>query len=162
MPDEVEALVTLGDLEAAKALTEWLEQRGSELERPLARATAARCRGLVAAALGDGSGAQLLLEHALAEHGLVPQPFERARSLLVLGRIQRRMKKKAAARETRANPPLLVQRGRLIPPPPARAGSHCSQRLRMRRRRGTPDASVWPESLRILARRQESCFLEFS
>ena len=35
---------------------------------------------------------------ALVEHELVPQPFDRARTLLVKGEVERRMKQKAAAR----------------------------------------------------------------
>jgi DNA-binding CsgD family transcriptional regulator len=40
------------------------------------------------------------LERALQEHERIAQPFERARSLLVLGRIQRRAKQKRLARSS--------------------------------------------------------------
>jgi len=65
IPDEVEALVMLGELEQAKALTDWLAFRGRALDRPLARATASRCQGLITAALGDGSGALAYLDRAI-------------------------------------------------------------------------------------------------
>ena len=99
VPDEVESLVGLGELERAKELTEGLEEQGNERKRPLAIGTAARCRGLIAAALGDLPGAAIHLERSLHELHDVPQPFERARSFLIVGEIQRRMKKKAPARE---------------------------------------------------------------
>jgi len=100
VPDEVEALVSLGELEAAARLTDRLEEQGRALERPLALATAARCRGLTATSLGDLPGAMLHLQRALGEHERVAQPFELARTLLVLGEVKRRMKKKRPARET--------------------------------------------------------------
>jgi DNA-binding CsgD family transcriptional regulator len=99
VPDEVESLVGLGALEQAKELTEGLEEQGNERKRPLAIGTAARCRGLIAAALGDLPGAAIHLERSLDELHDVPQPFERARSFLLVGEIQRRMKKKTPARE---------------------------------------------------------------
>jgi DNA-binding CsgD family transcriptional regulator len=99
VPDEVEALVALGELEPAKALTERLEDQGKSLDRPLALATSARCRGLITAALGDLPGAARHLERSLEEHERLPQPFELARSLLVAGEVERRMKKKRSARD---------------------------------------------------------------
>ena len=53
VPDEIEALVALGRTDEARALLDWLEERGSALDRPSALAAAARCRGLLAAANGD-------------------------------------------------------------------------------------------------------------
>jgi DNA-binding NarL/FixJ family response regulator len=41
-------------------------------------------------------------EQALREHERMPGPFERARTLLALGEVQRRLKQKRAARETLA------------------------------------------------------------
>jgi DNA-binding CsgD family transcriptional regulator len=99
VPDEIEALAALGQTDEARAPLEWLEERGSALDRPSALAAAARCRGLLAAASGDGDAALAEFEQALAEHARVENPFERARTLLAFGATQRRMKKKAAARE---------------------------------------------------------------
>jgi DNA-binding CsgD family transcriptional regulator len=98
VPDDVEALVALGDLEAARALTDRLEERGRALDRPLALATATRCRALIAAALGDLPGALAHAEASLEYHARAPQPFDLARTRLVHGEILRRMKQKAGAR----------------------------------------------------------------
>jgi DNA-binding CsgD family transcriptional regulator len=97
LPDEIEALVTLGDLERARRFTEWLERGGKRLDRPLAVATGARCRALVAAAEGDLQLANAELERALTAHARLTMPFELARTLLVKGQIHRRGKQKRLA-----------------------------------------------------------------
>ena len=61
-------------------------------------ATGLRCRGLIAAADGELDAALAALEEAIAVHEQVPQPFERARTLLALGATQRRAKQRAEAR----------------------------------------------------------------
>ena len=99
VPDLVEALVAVDELEQAKALTEELEGRGRTFGRPLAVGTAERCHGLIAAALGDLPGAAMRLERSSQELQRVPQPFELARTWLMAGGIQRRMKKKRSTRE---------------------------------------------------------------
>jgi DNA-binding CsgD family transcriptional regulator len=98
LPDEAEALIALGQLGPAQALIERLEEQGRAVDRPWARAVAARCRGLLSAAGGNLDAARIDLERALEEHERVGQPFERARSLLVLGQIRRRAKQKRLAR----------------------------------------------------------------
>jgi DNA-binding CsgD family transcriptional regulator len=98
IPDDIEALVSLGRLDEAQVLVDRLERQGLALDRPWALATAARCRGLLAAARGELGNAQVALERAIDEHQRVPQPFELARSLLVAGQIQRRAKQKRPAR----------------------------------------------------------------
>ena len=98
--DEVEALVMLGRREEAEGLLDWFEERAHALDRASALAKAARCRGLLAAARGDGAGALVELERAVEEHARVTMPFERARTLLALGSARRRAKQKAAARRT--------------------------------------------------------------
>ncbi len=100
VPDEVEALVALGDFEKARCLSDRLEEQGQRLDRRLALATGARCRGLVSSALGDPPGAMTHLRRALERHDGDPQPFELGRTLLVTGGVQRRMKQKAPARAT--------------------------------------------------------------
>ena len=79
VPDEVEALVALGELESAERLTDRLDEQGRALDRPLALATAARCRGLIAAARGDLDGAEEHLQRSLDEHTRTQQPL-RARA----------------------------------------------------------------------------------
>ena len=99
LPDEIEALVALGRDGEAETLLEWLERQGRLLDRPSALAASARCRGLLAASKGETDGALEAFDRALAEHERVANPFERARTLLVLGAARRRAKQKAGARE---------------------------------------------------------------
>ena len=98
--DHVEALVGLGELERAEALRDRLEERGRAVDRPWALATAARCRGLLLEARGDRDGALAAFTEALREHERLPVPFERARTLLALGSVQRRANQKRVARES--------------------------------------------------------------
>jgi DNA-binding CsgD family transcriptional regulator len=100
LPDALEALIELGELDRAGRLADQLEQRGHELDRAWASATGGRCRGLVLAARGELIGAEAALGDALEQHARLEMPFEEARTLLCLGRVQRRAKKRKAARET--------------------------------------------------------------
>jgi DNA-binding CsgD family transcriptional regulator len=100
VPDAVEALTSLGRPDEADGLVDRLEEQGRMLDRPWANATALRCRGLLLAHRGDPVGALEKLDMALDEHGRVPRPFDRARTLLVKGEVERRVKKKAAARSS--------------------------------------------------------------
>lgn len=90
MPDLVEALVHLGRLDEAEPLVDVLERNGARLDRPWMSAVGARCRGMLLAARGDVHGALRALERAMVEHDCLPMPFERARTQLVLGTVQRR------------------------------------------------------------------------
>ena len=96
IPDAVEALISLGRRDEAEALAERLWDQGTSLDRPWARATAMRCRGLLLADRGETDDALVSLEKALGEHALVPQPFDLARTLLVKGEVERRAKQKKA------------------------------------------------------------------
>lgn len=100
VPDEIEALVELGRLDEAEVILGWLEERGRALHRDSAVAAGGRCRGLLAAARGEIDLALAAVERALATHERVPIPFDRARTLLALGSVQRRARKRSAARET--------------------------------------------------------------
>ena len=62
-------------------------------------ATAARCRGLLAAARGDLDGAQAALERALVEHERLELEFSLARTLLAQGHVRRRRREKRLARD---------------------------------------------------------------
>jgi DNA-binding CsgD family transcriptional regulator len=97
--DDVEALVGLGRTDEAEALLERWEARARELDRASALASAGRCRGLLSAARGDLDGTLASLEGALVEHDRVSIPFERGRTLLVLGSTRRRARQRRAARE---------------------------------------------------------------
>ncbi len=99
LPDEIEALVSLGELARAQPLIELLRRLGETHDRPWAIAAAARGHGILAAARGDLEDAVAALEGALAAHARVEMPFERGRTLLALGRTLRRRKQWSAARE---------------------------------------------------------------
>jgi ATP/maltotriose-dependent transcriptional regulator MalT len=96
-PDAVEALIGVGQLDEAAALLDQLESNGRRLDRAWALALGGRCRSLLLAAAGDLDAAAETAEHALYEHRRLPMPFERARTQLVLGQIQRRRRQKRAA-----------------------------------------------------------------
>jgi DNA-binding CsgD family transcriptional regulator len=59
-----------------------------------------RGRALVSGATGDADGALAAVDHALREHERLPMPFELARTWLVKGEIERRAKRRAAAKES--------------------------------------------------------------
>ncbi len=100
LPEEVEALVSLGDVERAARYTAWLDRGASRLNRVWAAASAARCRGLIAAAGGEFDAALNELEDAAAQHRRADMPLELARTLLIKGQVHRRRKEKRPATET--------------------------------------------------------------
>ena len=95
--DAIEAKIGLGDLAAARALVDTLQSQGEQCGRALALAGAARCRGMLAAAEGRLEEAERELRVALSHHREVAQPFDEARSRLVLGQLLRRRKQKRSA-----------------------------------------------------------------
>jgi DNA-binding CsgD family transcriptional regulator len=99
LPDQVEALIALGELAAAEELLGWFEGNARRLDRTSALAAAARCRGLLAGARGDVDTAVAELQDAVALHERVPIPLEEARTRLAYGSALRRSRQKAAARE---------------------------------------------------------------
>ena len=99
LPDAIEALISLGQLDRASALLDTFVQRAQAVDRAWALATGGRCGGLLLAARGELSGAEVALGYALTQHDRLEMPFERARTLLCLGRVQRRGKRRKAARE---------------------------------------------------------------
>jgi DNA-binding CsgD family transcriptional regulator len=101
LPDEIEALLTVGEVGRARGLVERLAERRSMLtDRAWACAATERCRGLVCAADGEEARAADAFAQALALHERLPEPFELARTLLAQGRVERRFKRRRAARET--------------------------------------------------------------
>jgi DNA-binding CsgD family transcriptional regulator len=99
LPDEVEALIALGQLDRAEGYLEPFERRAGELERDWAIAAAGRCRGALEGARGASAEAFAALERALEAHDRAGMPFERARTLLVAGEVHRRFKQRRKARE---------------------------------------------------------------
>jgi DNA-binding CsgD family transcriptional regulator len=97
MPETVEALIGAGDLDEAAGLLAELEGYHS----PVTDAAAARCRGALAAAAGRLDDAVTELTEALRlQDQMSWQPVPRGRILLLLGAVQRRLKRRRAARET--------------------------------------------------------------
>jgi DNA-binding CsgD family transcriptional regulator len=99
VPDYVEALVGLRQLARAEEALEPFERWGVELDRPLALATSARCRGLIAA-VEDPVESLEHLERAVELHDRAGQPFELARTQLARGASQRRARQKRNARDS--------------------------------------------------------------
>jgi DNA-binding CsgD family transcriptional regulator len=100
LPDAVEAMVSLGRSAEAEPLIEALEHNGRRLDRPWMLAVGARCRGMWLAAKGDVDAATRAVKDAMAEHDRLPMPFERARTQLLLGQLQRRRRQKESSRAT--------------------------------------------------------------
>jgi DNA-binding NarL/FixJ family response regulator len=96
VPDIVEAMIALGRLADAEPLIDILERNGRRLDRAWMLAVGARCRGMLLAAKGDLESAVAAVEAAMVAHEDVPMPFERARTQLLLGQIQRRQRRKDA------------------------------------------------------------------
>ena len=96
--DHVEVLLALDRVnDADRVLAAWEAERRARDNRTLAHVT--RCRGLVASARGDVAKAAALLEVAVAQHEQAADSFGRARALLALGGVRRRLRQKRAARE---------------------------------------------------------------
>jgi DNA-binding CsgD family transcriptional regulator len=98
--DLLEALIAVGELDEADEVLKTWQARADALDRAWALAILARSRGLLLAARGDLEGAFASFEQALAEHARSTDPFHHARTLLALGRTQRRAKRRGAARTT--------------------------------------------------------------
>jgi DNA-binding CsgD family transcriptional regulator len=98
VPDQIEALIALGDLDAAEELLGWFEGNARSVRRTSALAAAARCRGLLLGAHGSVDEALARLQDAVELHERVPIPLELARSRLAYGSALRRVRQKAAAR----------------------------------------------------------------
>jgi DNA-binding CsgD family transcriptional regulator len=119
--DAVESMVALDRLDEAEQLTDLMERNGKRLDRAWMLAVAGRCRSMLLAARGDFAAGMQAAEEAMAQHDRVPMPFERARTQLLLGQLQRRLRKKqtaaASLREAlevfeRLNTPLWADRAR--------------------------------------------------
>jgi DNA-binding CsgD family transcriptional regulator len=98
LPDEIEALVQLGELSQATALIDWLDASSQAVDRPSGLAAAARGRALVAAAEGRTDDALEACGDALREGERTSVPFQQARTLFTKGQIARRARKWGAAR----------------------------------------------------------------
>ena len=122
LPEAIEALIALGRLERAESLLDLLMTRAQELQRTWVLATGGRCRAVLLATRGDFEGANAALIDALAEHERIDMPFERARTLLAKGVIERRAKQRSRAKASieearnefeRLGTPLWAERARV-------------------------------------------------
>jgi DNA-binding CsgD family transcriptional regulator len=97
---DVEALIALDQLDQAQLVLNDLRQRASASQSPHAVAIAKRCEGLLLAARGHLARAIDALDLALAEHARQSLPLELGRTLLEKGSLERRAKRKTAAKQT--------------------------------------------------------------
>jgi DNA-binding CsgD family transcriptional regulator len=93
-PDLIEAYVRAGRRDDASRVLERFVAEGERTGALWAKATAARCRALMA----PDADMRTRFDEALALHADLPMPFERARTLLVFGERLRRAKQRAEAR----------------------------------------------------------------
>jgi DNA-binding CsgD family transcriptional regulator len=99
-PELVETLVEIGRPDHAATVAARLRDLAEQRQHPWGTVAANRCRATVALAAGYDQEAVELLEQAAGDYGRLGLRFDRARSLLALGRGQRRHRKWAAARQT--------------------------------------------------------------
>ncbi len=95
-----EAAVGVGDLERAEAIAVFLQGHGERTSHRWSVAVAARLRALLDAARGDLDSALVEVDAALVVLDGLSLPFERARTLLVKGVVERRAPRRAAANAT--------------------------------------------------------------
>jgi DNA-binding CsgD family transcriptional regulator len=98
--NQIEALIELGRRDEAVELLDWYEENARRLDRSSAIANCLRYRGLLAAQDGKLEAALGAFEEALEWHAKVLFPLDRARALLALGAVQRRLKRRREARTT--------------------------------------------------------------
>jgi DNA-binding CsgD family transcriptional regulator len=96
--DLVEALVWLSRIGEADAVTGRLGDLAERQEHPWALATVGRCAAMTRLASGYDERAATRLADAAGSYGELGLRFDRARSLLWLGRAARRARKRTAAR----------------------------------------------------------------
>jgi DNA-binding CsgD family transcriptional regulator len=95
-----EAYVATGRPDDARRIAAWLSELGQRLGRPALTGYAARIEALAAAAAGDLDGAAHWARAAVAAHEASPLRLELARSLLVLGQVERRRRARSQSRDT--------------------------------------------------------------
>jgi len=98
-PNAIETLIALDELDRAEYILESFEQHVAATKRPNGIVSSARCRALVEAGRGNLDSAAAAIERAIAGHEVLPDPFERGRTMLVAGAVRQRAKQKRTARE---------------------------------------------------------------
>jgi len=99
-PDLVEAWVEMGELDEAQSVTSRLRGLSARQDHPWGLATAKRCAGVVGLATEYRAGAAHGLDQAVLAYERLGLRFDAARTLLALGRAQRRHRKWGAARRS--------------------------------------------------------------
>src|SRR4029450_4667774 len=108
-PDDIEALLELGQVDEADAVLAQLAAHVDRAGGVRAAAALHRCQALIAAERGNLDAAATHARDA-AEGGGGGEPFERGRALLVAGQIHRRARQVRAAREALENASTLFAR----------------------------------------------------
>ena len=98
MPDEIEALIAIGEADTARSLLEPFAAQAGMLGRTWALATSDRGWGLLNASIGNLPDALSAFDRALEHHSMLDEPFELGRTLLAQGQAFRRVKKWRLAR----------------------------------------------------------------
>ena len=98
--DLIEALVELERHDEALEILDWYEGNARRLERASALANCRRCRGVLEAQAGEFGTAVAEYEAALAWHESARIPLDHGRTLLALGALQRRTRRRRDARAT--------------------------------------------------------------
>ncbi|HEY7174138.1 MAG TPA: AAA family ATPase [Micromonosporaceae bacterium] len=96
----VEALLGGGAVAEASDVVARFEEEAESSGSPWSQAASARCRALVLSAQGASDEALRAAVRSLSMMDDLPMPFERARTVFVLGQVRRRRKEKGHARET--------------------------------------------------------------
>ncbi len=97
VPDALEAMVAVGRLDDAERLVDRVLEDGRRLDRAWLLACGGRCHAMVLAARGDVDAAIVTARQAMTEHERLPMPFERARTQLLVGQLERRQRRNHAS-----------------------------------------------------------------
>ena len=97
---DIEALIALGRLDEVDPILKHLFTRARGAQNPNAVAIGHRCRGLLLAADGELDDAIDELERAVTERERRPVPLDLGRTLLEKGTLERRAKRKSAAKQS--------------------------------------------------------------
>jgi DNA-binding CsgD family transcriptional regulator len=98
--DLVEALAESSRIEKANDVVDRLAVLVTEQEHPWGLATLKRSKAVIKLVDGHGDSSAAELRQAASAYSALGLDFDSARSLLFLGRLERRSKKRAAARQT--------------------------------------------------------------
>jgi DNA-binding CsgD family transcriptional regulator len=97
---DAEALIEMGRLEEAEHVLAELQSRAEACGSDHLRAIASRTKGMLLAVRGDLPAAIDAMDEALAAHQRCRRPLEHGRTLLEKGSLERRAKRKSAAKQT--------------------------------------------------------------